>query len=197
MMDGNIGKTIASMTIKQSYGVACVRVDLLMHSLWYSVLPSNLLGSCDKQAELWSTLEAAIVATTDSLSSTSKLEWHEKHRKLGIFFLPQLLFISPALCAFQFVERAHLHPSVVSPRVAVAWRPMLPSPAFDGLCLHLSLHKMDNEENACCILSSRFSRRLAYSSLAVFTLLPCTQNANRWTWKFVFETLPAMKKIKK
>lgn len=52
MMDGNIGKAIASMTIKQSYGVACVRVDLLKHSLWYSVLPSNLLGSCDKQAEL-------------------------------------------------------------------------------------------------------------------------------------------------
>lgn len=197
MMDGNIGKTIASMTIKQSYGVACVRVDLLMHSLWYSVLPSNLLGSCAKQAELWSILEAAIVATTDSLSSTSKLVTRKAQETWHFLSPSALIYFTGPLCLSVCWTSTLAPLYVVSPRVAVAWRPMLPSPAFDGLCLHLSLHKMDNEENACCILSSRFSRRLAYSSLAVFTLLPCTQNANRWTWKFVFQTLPAMKKIKK
>lgn len=78
MMDGNIGKAIASMTIKQSYGVACVRVDLLKGTpcgtLSSSLMSPHLLGSCDKQAELGSTQEAATVATTHSLGSTRTFE---------------------------------------------------------------------------------------------------------------------------
>lgn len=90
-------------------------VDLFRHYLWYSVSSSpNLLGPCDKQAELWSTLEAAIVATSCSLSSTCKFEWSKtKHRKLSSFVVPHsapppaLLFISLPLCACPCVEGAH------------------------------------------------------------------------------------------
>lgn len=42
------------------------------------------------------------------------------------------------------------------PCVTVACRDPLPSPTSDGLCLHLTLHKMDNEEDMYCVLSPQF-----------------------------------------
>lgn len=59
-MGGNIGKAIASMTIKQSYvgACVCVCVDLLKALLVVlCVLPApptslNLLGRCGERAEL-------------------------------------------------------------------------------------------------------------------------------------------------
>lgn len=104
-MGGNIGKAIASMTIKQSNVGACVCVcvcwPLKALLVVLCVLPppstSLNLGRCDKRAELWSTLEAAVVATTNSLSSKCKFEWSKKHRKLGSFFVPH-----PALYLFHW-----------------------------------------------------------------------------------------------
>lgn len=56
-MGGNIGKAIASMTIKQSYVGACVCVLTFKGTSCGTLCPPlqhppDLLGPCDKQAEL-------------------------------------------------------------------------------------------------------------------------------------------------
>lgn len=145
----------------------------------------DLLGPCDKQAELWSTLEAAVVATSNSLSSKCKFEWSKKAQETWQFLspspTPDPLFISLALCACQFVEGAHCILYTVFLCVAVACCTMLPFSTSDGLCLHLSLHKMDNEDDVYWI-SSTHSSYLVLPTL-FWLCLPLflrTWNANQW-----------------
>lgn len=150
-------------------------VDLFRHYLWYSVSSSpNLLGPCDKQAELWSTLEAAIVATSCSLSSTCKFEWSKtKHRKLSSFVVPHsapppqpfYLFHCPSV-PVRVLKEHTASVYAVCPCFAVACCTMLPFPTSGSLCLHLSLHTMDNEEDTAfhhlivSILSCQLSGRV-------------------------------------
>ncbi len=66
--------------------------------------------------------------------------------------------------------------------VAVACCTMLPFPTSDGLCLHLSLHKMDNEEDVYCILSPHgfpFVSPTLSGCVHPFSLR--TWNANQWS----------------
>lgn len=187
-----MGVPVCVLTFKALLVVLCV---LLSH-------PPTLLGPCVRQAEPWSTLEAATVATSNSLSSKCKFEWSKKHRKLGSFFLPSstlgpFIYFTGPLC-LSVCWRSTLHPSSSSlPCVAIACCSMLPSPTFGGLCLHLSLHKMDNEENMYCILSAQFSLCLAYSlwlslplSLVHKLLISGEKDLERCFW----DTYQAMKK---
>lgn len=177
-MDGNIGKAIASMTIKQSYEGACVCVDLLRHFSWYSVssFPASptLLGLCVKRAEPWSTLEAATVATSNSLSSKCKVWVKQKAQETWQFLSPPstlgpFIYFTGPLC-LSVCWRSTLHPSPSSlPCVAIACCSMLPSPTFGGLCLHLSLHKNGQwRKHVLHFVSSVFIMSCLLS-LAVFT----------------------------
>lgn len=149
-----------------------VCVDLLRYFLWYSVsspTPSNLLGPCDKQAELWSTLEAAIVATSNSLSSKCKFEWSKKHRKLGSFFLPNsspalYLFHRPSVPVSLLKEHTASLSAVVPLCCCSLLYPRLPPPAslmvfvYIPVCTKLTMKKTCT---ASCHFSFHFC--LAYS----------------------------------
>lgn len=101
---------------------------------------------------------------------------------------PSPLFISLALCACQFVEGAHCILYAVYPCVAVAYCTMLPFLTYGGLCLHLSLHKMDNEEDVYCISSPHSFHFVlptlsgcVYPSPSVHEMLL----GGQWTWNIV------------
>jgi len=186
-MGGNIGKAIASMTIKQSYVSVCWPFKVLLVVLCVLLSPRPLISSAPvtNKPKLWSTLEAAIVATSNSLSSTCKFEWSKKHRKLGSFFLPNS---SPALYLFHWPSvpvsllkehTASLYAVVPCVAVACCTPASLPS-LWWSLFTSQFAQNWQRRRHVLHLVTSVFILSCLLS-LAVFIPLLLTWNANQWS----------------
>lgn len=105
-------KAIASMTIKQSYGVACVCVGLLKALLVVLCVLSNippdpwpLWQTSRPLKHIWSCYRG-----DNSLSSQCRFGWRKKHCK-PVLYPPIIYYFTDPLC-LSACWRSTLHPSV-------------------------------------------------------------------------------------
>lgn len=98
---------------------------------------------------------------------------------------PPFIYFTGPLC-LSVCWRSTLHPSTLSLCVAVAYCTMLLCPTSHGLCLHLGLHKMDNEKDVYCISSPH---RLYFGLSSPLSL----HTWNQWTWNIVLGAWSATK----
>lgn len=165
----------------------CVCVDLFIKALLVVLMSSSptspsLLGPCDKQAELWSTLAAATVATSNPLSSRCKIWVKQKAQETVPFYLFHWPFVPVSLLK----EHTASHYPVFLCCCSLLWPASLPNLwwslftsrfAQNGQWRRHVLHSVTTVLILSCLLG-----------LAVLTPLPPymkPQFSGRWTWNIV------------